>query len=238
MEYNEALSQRFHQSPIDCTSLDSAWTSFKENESGVSMDILGKRPAKRNEQHLSVETRQLLKERTVIKRKEPTAENRANYSKINKMVKKSCKSDDNNWASNIADDLENAALLGKQREVWQKISVLSNNSKKKSTVVRDKSGKLISAPTSQRSRWADHFSEILNPSSENIDLDELVLPPSSPYFENLSDEDPPPSLFEIEKALTRLKNYKSPGVDGLSNEELKYGSTALCLQLNKIFGMV
>ena len=65
------------------------------------MDILGKRPTKRNEQHLSVETRHLLKERTVIKRKEPTAENRANYSKINKMVKKSCKSDDNNWASRI-----------------------------------------------------------------------------------------------------------------------------------------
>ena len=238
MEYNEALSQRFHQSPIDCTSLDSAWTSFKENVSEVSMDILGKRPTKRNEQHLSVETRQLLKERTVVKRKEPTAENRANYSKINKMVKKSCKSDDNNWASRIADDLENAALLGKQREVWQKISVLSNNSKKKSTVVRDKSGKLISDPTSQRSRWEEHFSELLNPSSENIDLDELVLPPSSPYFENLSDEDPPPSLFEIEKALTRLKNYKSPGVDGLSNEELKYGSRALSLELNKIFDMV
>ena len=238
LEYNEALTQRFNASPINCTSLDNAWKSFKENVSEVSMDILGNRPIKREEQHLSAETRQLLKERTQVKRKEPTAENRTEYSKINKQVKKSCKNDDNNWASRIADDLENAAKLGKQREVWQKISVLSNKSKKKCAAVRDKAGKLIPDPTCQRSRWEEHFSELLNPSSDDSNLEELVLPPSSSCFENLSDGDPPPSIFEIEKALTRLKNYKSPGVDGLSNEELKYGSQALCGELKKIFDIV
>jgi hypothetical protein len=238
LEYNVAISNRFSALPLDCTSLDSAWKGFQENVSKVSMDVLGNRPKKKEEQHLSDDTRQLIKERKQVKRREPTSGNRAEYSKINKLVKKSCKNDDNNWASRIATDLENAAKLGKQREVWQKISTLSNKPKKKSTAVRDKAGKLIPDPTSQRKRWGEHFKELLNPSSDNTDAEELVFPPSSFCFENLSDEDPPPSVFEIEKALSRLKNYKSPGIDGLSNEELKYGSRALCGELKKIFDLV
>jgi hypothetical protein len=123
------------------------------------MEVLGSRPRKRQEQHLSDDTRQFLKERKQAKRKEHNPGNRAEYSKLNKLVKKSCKNDDNNWASRIASDLENAAKLGKQREVWQQISTLSNKTKKKSSAVRDKAGKLISDPTSQRNRWEEHFKD-------------------------------------------------------------------------------
>ena len=238
LEYNEALVERFSTLPLNCTSVDTAWKGFQENISEISMEVLGNRPRKREEQHLSDDTRQLLKERKQVKRKDSTPGNRAEYSKLNKLVKKSCKNDDNNWASRIASDLENAAKLGKQREIWQKISTLSNKTRKKCSTVRDKAGKLISDPTSQRKRWEEHFKELLNPSSDNPDIEELVFPPSPCCFENLSDDDPPPSIIEIENALSRLKNYKAPGIDGLSNEELKYGSKALCGELKKIFDLV
>ena len=104
------------------------------------------------------------------------------------MVKKSCKVDDNNWALRIASDLEDAAKRGQQREVWQKIKVLSKTSTKKSTAVRDRSRMLISDPDKQRKRWAEHFSDLLNPSIAGANLSDLDDVEDSPSFPDLSDE--------------------------------------------------
>ena len=154
-EYQIALSNRFICLPIEDEPLEEMWSSFKKTVSDVSMEVLGKRPKIRQHNHLSQDTKQLIKDRSAVKRQCPNSDtNRSEYSKLNKMVKKSCKVDENNWALRIASDLEDAAKRGQQREVWQKIKVLSKNSTKKSTAVRDKSGMLISDPDKQRKRWA------------------------------------------------------------------------------------
>ena len=82
------------------------------------MEILGKRPRRVKEQHLSQKTKDLLIQRGQFKRKDPnSAVNRFQYSKVNKLVKKSSKTDDNNWALRTATELEEAASKGQQREV-------------------------------------------------------------------------------------------------------------------------
>ena len=43
--------------------------------------------------------------------------NRSDNSKLNKLVKKSSKTDANNWALRKVDDLEEATRKGQQREV-------------------------------------------------------------------------------------------------------------------------
>ena len=35
--------------------------------------------------------------------------------------------------------------------------------------------------------------------------------------------------------IKKIKNYKSPGVDGITNEQLKYGESALVHQLEHLF---
>lgn len=237
-EYNQALISKFTDNPINDDTVDGVWNTFKNNVSKVALDVLGNRPKVRKEEHLTDATRHLLKERSLVKKEQPSGDNRRKYSRLNKLVKKSCKSDENRWANRIADDLENAAKLGKQREVWQQIGVLSGKANKKSAAVRDKSGKLLSDPVSQRSRWAEYFGELLNPPQDDVDLADLDSEPGYSYFDNLSDLDIAPSMSEILYALTRLKNYKSPGVDGISNEELKYGAQALSYQLKVIFDKV
>jgi hypothetical protein len=70
-----------------------------------------------------------------FKRRDPNSDaNRSEYSRLNKLVKKSSKSDDNNRALRMADDLEEAARKGQQREVWQKIYVISEKKKKLSAL--------------------------------------------------------------------------------------------------------
>lgn len=154
------------------------------------------------------------------------------------MVKKSCTTDDNNWALRIASDLEDAASRGQQREVWQKIKILSNKRSKKSTAVRDKAGKVISDPSAQLKRWKEHFSELLNPPAVEVDLSDLDDLDPNPSFPYLGEDDGPPTATEIEAALKKLKNFKSPGVDGISNEQLKYGAAGLTDYLVALFSKV
>ena len=237
-EYNVALRNRF-----DClepeVDLESMWDSFKESVSQVSMEVLGQRPRRRKDRHLSQKTKDLLVERGEFKRKDPNSDaNRSEYSRLNKLVKKSSKTDDNNWALRMADDLEEAARKGQQREVWQKIYVISGNKKKQSAAVRDRSGQLIADPHAQKERWKEHFSELLNPPPREVDISDLEDVTPQPSFEYLTNTDEAPTRSEVVDALKKLKNFKSPGVDGITNEQLKYGESGLIDSLVHLFKKV
>ena len=197
------------------------------------MDVLGQKPKRRREEHLSPDTKSLLMQRSTVKRRDPTSDaNKSEYSRLNKMVKKSCKADDNNWALRVAADLEAAAKCGHQLDVWQKIKYLSNKRARKSTSVRDKDGKLISEPNAQKERWKEYFEKLPNPPPTEVNLADLDNIPPQPYFDCLSEDDGAPSRTEISNAIKRLKNYKSPGIDSISNEQLKYGEDGLLEHLH------
>ena len=238
LEYNVALSNRF-----DClepeVDLESMWDDFKESVSQVSMEVLGQRPRRSKDRHLSQKTKDLLVERGEFKRRDPNSDaNRSEYSKLNKLVKKSSKTDDNNWALRMADDLEEAARKGQQREVWQKIYVISGKKKKQSTAVRDRSGQLIADPHAQKERWKEHFSELLNPPPREADISDLENVTPQPSFDYLTNTDEAPTRSEVVDALKKLKNFKSPGVDGITNKQLKYGELGLVDKLVSLFKKV
>ena len=196
------------------------------------MEWLGKRPRKVKEQHLSQTSKNLIEQRGMFKRRDLTSNvNRSAYSKLNKLIKKSCRIDDNmnNWATKIATDLEDASKKGRQREVWDKIKKIS---------VRDKDGHFITDPHSQKERWKEHFTEFLNPPQSEANLDDLDDVPSQPSFYYFFCSDGPPSRDEIRYVLKKLKNCKSAGVDEITNEQLKYGGSALVGQLELLFKKV
>ena len=237
-EYNIALSNRFKDLPVD-ENLDNEWEFIKEGIKEVSINVLGQQPRRRKQQYLSQGTKDLISERSKIKQKTPSVEgNRSEYSLWNKRVKKSCRRDDQNWALRVADEMECAAIHGQQREVWQLIKALSGKKKRKSTAVRDKTGKLISEPGAQRERWREHFSELLNPATAESDLSDLDSLDMIPCFPYLEDGDGPPTRTEISYALLRLKNHKSLGIDEITNEQLKYGASGLLNRLETLFSKV
>ena len=79
---------------------DDKWENFKEVVETVSLEVLGTRPKRIKEQHLSQNTRDLTTQRSLVKRKSP--EGGLEYSRLNKLVKKSAKTDDQRWADNLA----------------------------------------------------------------------------------------------------------------------------------------
>ena len=117
-EYNIALQSRFSCFEPE-QDLEALWSEFKNSIHEVSMDVLGQKPKRRREEHLSSDTKNLLLQRSAVKRCDPTSDaNKSKYSRLNKMVKKSCKTYDKNWALRVPADLVAA--------VRQKIKYLSN----------------------------------------------------------------------------------------------------------------
>ena len=110
--------------------------------------------------------------------------------------------------------------------------------KKKTTAVRDSDGWIISDPSKQLDRWKEYFHKLLNPNSGTIDLSILDSLERNPCFPHLSEDDGPPTRDEILTALKSLKNCKSPGVDEISNEQLKYGRDGLVERLDALFSKV
>ncbi|XP_063691252.1 uncharacterized protein LOC134823648 [Bolinopsis microptera] len=239
-EYSNRIAEEYYNNDQEHgnSPLEEQWQNLRDIITDVSFEVLGERGRKKRTEHLSRDTKNLLKERGEIKKKPSTAENRAKYSRINGLVRQNCKRDDNAWAVRIAEELEDAAKQGQQRDVWQKIKSLTNKRVNRSAAVRDKNGTLISDPEAQSHRWAEYFEELLTPAANAVDFSILDQDEKLLSFEYLSNDDEPPSLFEIEEAIKKLKNYKSAGIDEISNEQLKYGSPGLLPWLKDLFETV
>jgi hypothetical protein len=59
----------------------------------------------------------------------------------------------------------------------------------------------------------------LTPAPDSVDFSLLDAEDEVISFGYLSNDDEPPSLLEIEEAIKKLKNYKSAGIDEISNEQ-------------------
>ena len=161
-EYSDKIAERFSEDNAEISSLEDKWIKLRDTINEVSFEVLGEKDRKNKEDHISKKTKDLLVQRGDVKKKSSSADNRVEYSRLNGLVRNSCKRDDIAWAARIADELEDAAKNGQQRDVWQKIRVLANGRKTNVTAVRDKDGKLISDPKAQSDRWAEYFEEMLN----------------------------------------------------------------------------
>ena len=239
-EYSNKIAEKYYK--MDETSanipLEDQWKNLRDSVTEVSFEVLGERGRKKKTEHLSRETKELIKERGEIRKKPSTDINRREYSRINGLVRQSCKKDDNCWAARVAEELEDAAKQGQQREVWQKIRTLTNRRTNRAAAVRDKNGSLIPDPEAQAHRWAEYFEELLTPAAGTTDFSLLDSEEEILSFDYLSDDDEPPSIVEIEEAIKKLKNYKSAGIDDISNEQLKYGAPGILPWLRSLFEAV
>lgn len=120
--YNEALSSHFIADPMKEKNLEDSWSAFKNGINEVYMNVLGPRGKKCRENHFSNETKKFLKERGKVKSKDSTSDvNWSEYPRLNKLVKKQCKVDDNKWADRVAGEMYSAASHGLSGKFGRKL---------------------------------------------------------------------------------------------------------------------
>lgn len=112
------------------------------------------------------------------------------------------------------------------RSFYQLVKQQRRGIQVKGTLIKDKNGTNLTGNEAVRERWAEYFKELLNVEQEFIIEENIIT--------SAELEDTPPSMSEVEYAITRLKNNKSPGVDEITSELLKNGGPALRRELHNL----
>ena len=87
------------------------------------------------------------------------------------------------------------------------------------------------------SEWTHYFEELYKPNDNELNFDEEI----NAFLSDKStshDLDFPFNCKEVRKGLSNLKVNKKEGIDTISNEMLKYGSSVLTLPLVKLFNYI
>ena len=130
------------------------------------------------------------------------------------------------WIDKQARELDEAAKSKNQRKVYQMVKLLAGKMTKSSPLVKDKHGNLVDDEAKKLERWAEHFSEILNPLPPSVVLQDVPV-----EYEELDVKLDPPSREEIARAVNR-----APGFDDITGEMLKAGGEKLAV--TNMFGGV
>ena len=84
------------------------------------------------------------------------------YREKNRAVKRSAKKDKKSYLEDKVTEAEQAAAVGDSRTLYKITRQLTGSWTTQPPVVRDKEGKVITKEEDQRTRWAEHFQEVLN----------------------------------------------------------------------------
>ena len=93
-------------------------------------------------------------------------------------------------------------------------------------IVKDEEGDLVADSHSIITRWKNYFSQLLNVHGAN-DVRQEEIHTEEPLV-------PEPSAFEVELAIEKLKNHKSPGIDQIPTELIKVGGRTIRCAIHKL----
>lgn len=137
-----------------------------------------------------------------------------------KEVKRSFRQDRRKWTEDLATKAEEAARDGKAKDLYKITKQLANKKTKCQKPIRNKEGNMLVGEEEQLIRWREHFQEVLNQHSNEIEHP----PPEAVAAEapdgNISES--APTKAEIIKAIKVLKTGKSSGIDNLPPEVFKF----------------
>ena len=103
------------------------------------------------------------------------------------------------------EELETNSKINKVRDLYRGINDFKKGYQPITTIVKDEKGDLVADPPhSIMARWRNYFSQLLNV-HEVKDIRQAEI--------HTLELVPEPTAFEVELAIEKLKNHKSPGID-------------------------
>ena len=132
--------------------------------------------------------------------------------------------------------MDKAACAGDYRTFFEISKKHTNRSGIVTDTICDVNGKIITELDQRLERWRTHFEDLLNsePPPNPITSNELGW--EGAY--NADDDNSPPTLDEITRAVKSLKSNRSAGADGLPPEVFKNGGLPLYKALQRLFACI
>ena len=212
------------------------WEKFKDTYNSVAKQVLGYR-RKKTKPWISPNTWKQIDERAEMKQKVDSAksdrikaEKREGYRIKDKEVKRALRRDKREWMDGVAIEAEQSAERGHLKGVYDAAKTLCNTSVRSLDAVRSKNGKLLTAENEVKTRWKEHFCEILNRdnprTAAEINVDEE---------EWLGIEDGYITVEEVKNAIKETTSGRAAGIDAITAELLKADSRVAANKLCEIF---
>ena len=130
------------------------------------------------------------------------------------------------------EDIEMHGDRNEVRKFFEKIRRQTEGFKTGTTSCRDENGNLVTDIQGILGLWREHFSTLLNGDDENNPATGEA-DPETPALEDGVDI-PPPDYDEVITAISRLKNNKAAGADGLPAELFKTGGEELTKRMHEL----
>ena len=148
-------------------------------------------------------------------------------------MKTSARADKQRRLNNLAEEAETAGRNNCSGDLYQLIRKIAGQ-RRNMTTIKDKEGKRLVNEDEVLERWREHFEEVLNVPRPDIPLPEIDQAPEVITSIETGDI----LIAEIKRAIHRLKNGKSPGIDAISAEMLKCSENDAVKQLHLLFNSI
>lgn len=223
---------------LDCEDINNQWSSIKSAFLQASNDILGPVICDRKE-WMTDETWRAIDDRRTAKQAINISRTRAAKKQAtdiwllkDKEVGRLCRRDRSQWVNDLAAEAEDAAKTGNLRVLYETTKKLSGRHNTTAKPVKDKNGRLLTAPMDQMKRWHEHFNELLNIQADST-VSDAFSPARVPRVQRINSA--APTVREIEEAIASMKSNKSPGIDQITSEMLKANPKISAQLLHPIF---
>ena len=140
----------------------------------------------------------------------------AAYVVKDREVKASARADKRRRLNNLVEEAEAAARNNCSGDLYRLTRKIAGQGRNMTTI-KDKEGKRLINEDKVIERWREHFEGVLNVSRPDIPLPEIDQAPEVIASIDTGDI----SIAEIKRAIRRMKNGKSPGIDAISAEMIK-----------------
>ena len=121
--------------------------------------------------------------------------------------------------------LETYSKINNIRDLYMGINDFKQGYQPRTIIVKDEKGDLVTDSHSIMTRWRNYFSRLLNIHGVD-DVRQAEMHAAEPLA-------PEPNAFEVELAIEKLKNHKSPGIDQIPAELIKAGGRTIRCAINK-----
>ena len=214
---------------FDAKKMDNKFNShcrfIKDAITSAAESTVGRRRGSRRESWISEKAWALIDERKIAKQKllqKKDEETKTKYKQLDKQVKNQTRKDKQKWLENKSQEAQKAANRNDSRTVYKIIKELTNNTTKRQLPIKSREGNTISSEKETEKRWIEHFQSVLNQPEPQGHLNVIT---SAEKLDTI--ETGTISLEETRTAINKLKNNKSPGMDCIHPEMLKYGGETL-----------
>ena len=228
-EFQASIGGRFAALTLLKENIDSLTESVKEVLHETAAEVLGKR-RKKSKQWITNDILDLCDERRELKKtKNLNPEAREQYNAKNRNIRRQMRQAKENWISEQCANIESGMKRGNIKVAFDTLKLLTRSQQPRTSVVENKGGLLLTEETAVLKRWTEYCQDLYN---YQLKPDTNIL--SNSAYTNREQGDAPILQEEVEKAVHALKCGKSPGVDNIPAELLKYGGPELIKTLTSI----